>query len=315
MYRACRSGCGMVALAVALAGWPALGQEAAPGSPESAGRRLAPGVMQTIAPEIGVGDTLSRKQIAALVADPAVQWKPQFVAPTQTLQSLAEEVAYRREIWGLEFSFKPLRLLQVELPDQTGKLQPKLVWYMVYQVRNPGTTLVPTLDEEGRPKVEPSSKPVRFVPRFVLEATDLKVRYPDRILSTVIPAIERRESPPKPLLDSVAISRQPIPPSTPEEDHSLWGVVTWVDVDPRTDILAVYVFGLTNSYLWRDDQVPTAGGQARTVRRFAYKVLKLDFWRPGDEFSADESEIRYGLPRKPPYTWLYRELDGFLGSR
>ena len=36
------------------------------------------------------------------------------------------------------------------------------------------------------------------------------------------------------------------------------------------------------------------------------KTLKLNFWRPGDEYSTSENEIRYGVPGGVDYEWVYR---------
>ena len=36
------------------------------------------------------------------------------------------------------------------------------------------------------------------------------------------------------------------------------------------------------------------------------KTLMLNFWRPGDEYVEDQRIIRYGIPGKVDYSWVYR---------
>jgi hypothetical protein len=87
----------------------------------------------------------------------------------------------------------------------------------------------------------------------------------------------------------------PLPVSDPANnvDHSLWGVVTWVDVDPRIDYYKVFVQGLTNAYRFEDGDYKK-GEAPGTGRKFTKKTLQLNFWRPGDTIDPHEEEIRYG---------------------
>ena len=101
-------------------------------------------------------------------------------------------------------------------------------------------------------------------------------------------------------------------------------VATWENIDPRVDFFSIYVKGLTNAYRWQDNPDgyrpgldPIAKG-----RKFVRKTLKLNFWRPGDEYDEKESEFRYGVPGemadryrqkygkdvlpKVDYEWVYR---------
>jgi hypothetical protein len=91
-----------------------------------------------------------------------------------------------------------------------------------------------------------------------------------------------------------------IPSSADGVDRSVWGVVTWEDIDPRIDQFSVYISGLSSAYKWTDDA-------AADKRKFVYKTLKLNFWRPGDEYHEHEAEIRLGTPDgKVDYEWVYR---------
>ncbi|MBX7165303.1 MAG: hypothetical protein K1X74_03050 [Pirellulales bacterium] len=228
-------------------------------------RKLAPGVLTTIAPQRQHEETFSRHDVVELLkVNPDYKW--------------AKDVRFEHQIGDLEFSFKPVRFVEVDLPRRDGTQTTKLVWYLVYRVRN----------------LNP--QPVRFVPRFVLESVDQKKQYADRVIPAALEVIRRREDPRRPLLDSTRIIGE-ISPSTDQEDHSVWGVATWSDVDPRTDQFRVYVAGLSTAYRWEDTD------QGRT---FTHKTLQLNFWRPSDELHEHEAEIRLGLPGDVDYRWVYR---------
>jgi hypothetical protein len=126
-------------------------------------------------------------------------------------------------------------------------------------------------------------------------------------------------------LDIIQIAGE-IPPSTADADHGVWGVATWEDVDPATDHFSIYVQGLTSAYRWEDAKqgepasyVYKPGDAIGTGRRVRQKTLRLNFWRPGDEFFEHEREIRFGyhkhkgderfkIPEKEKvdYVWVYR---------
>jgi hypothetical protein len=72
----------------------------------------------------------------------------------------------------------------------------------------------------------------------------------------------------------------------------VWGVATWVGVDPRSDYISIYVQGLTNAYRLAD----TAGDGRRKVLS---KSLQINFWRSGDAIRLSEQEITYGIPLYP----------------
>jgi hypothetical protein len=113
------------------------------------------------------------------------------------------------------------------------------------------------------------------------------------------------------------MAERPIPVSGDRADKGVWGVATWTDVDPRMDFFSVYVGGLTNAYQWEDVAgAYKPGDPPGKGRRFARKMLRLNFWRPGDENLLDEREIRYGAPIGKSnlyeatdgvaYAWVYR---------
>jgi hypothetical protein len=259
-------------------------------------RKLAPGVITVIQPEVEESETVSgpREIVELARGYPKLAWSPNFWGKMDTLLANAQSVVFRREVWALEFGFKPMRIIEVN-----GQ---KLM-YLVYYVKNNGghRNPIPTKDDQGRDvyTIQPVDHAIRFFPSFVLESHELNQAYIDAVMPEAVSQIRRREDSRRVLYDSVSISGVPIEVSTPEEDKSVWGVATWTDVDPRTDFFSVYVRGLTNAYRWQDP--PDAfkpGDPPGRGRTFSFKTLQLNFWRPGDEIDVHEHEFRYGLPTK-----------------
>jgi len=282
-------------------------------------RKFVDGVMTTIPMKFNAEDTFSTAEQYRdiLQGIPNLDWSPNYLADTRTLKSMASKVIYRRDIWGLEFSFKPVRMIEVGVPQPSGKLQKKLVWYMVYKVTNNGNPLrhVPVKDQFENVKFEVQriddlpSAPVRFFPRFVLETKDTseKKEYLDRVIPAAIEKISERETGGSKLYNSVEISRFDIPVTTDEKDNSIWGVVTWEDVDPDTDYFSIYIDGLTNAFRYEDaDENYDASSEPLSYRKFKQKTLKLNFWRPGDRLDENEREIRFGSPGEVDYEWIFR---------
>lgn len=238
---------------------------AASGPATNGFRVLAPGVMRVVDPERKRDEDSSLHDIVELLAvDPGFTW--------------AKGIRFEHQVWALEFRYKPVRFVEVDVPVPGGRLARKQLWYLLYSVRNPG----------------PDS--VEFRPQFSLEGRDIKRTYPDSLLQVAIPEIRLREDPRRALANTVEMAQE-IPSSADGIDRSVWGVAIWEDVDPRTDLFSIYVGGLTNAYRWRDEP----GG--RVVER---KVLELNFWRPGDDVDGHEDEIRIGAPGGVDYRWVYR---------
>jgi hypothetical protein len=289
---------------------------------------FAPGVLTTIAPDMSPDETVSTHDLIELRVDPALRWnpEPEFLAASRTVHGMSTGVKFRREVTCLEFSFKPLRMVHVDVPQPDGKMQRKLIWYMVYRVRNTGRALKPVEQDASAYAAEIGpGQPVRFLPHFVLESQDrepsgerVDKAYLDRVIPAAVEVIRRREMRgDMPLLNSVQMSEQLIPVSDGRTDQGVWGVATWEDVDPRLDFFSIYVGGLSNAYRWED--TPGAfqpGDFPGKGRRFSRKILQLNFWVPGDEFLQEEREIRYGVPAGKAdlydvgegvaYRWVYR---------
>ncbi|WP_146119180.1 hypothetical protein [Blastopirellula marina] len=282
-------------------------------------RKFAEGVLTTIPMKFEAQDTFSpAEQYKDIVEGiPNLKWTPNYLSKTRTLEAMASKVIYRRDVWALEFSFKPVRMIEVGVPQPSGKLQKKLIWYMVYKVTNHGEPLrrVPVKDKFDNVRYEVRkieglpSAPIRFFPRFVLEAQDTKVKkeYLDRIIPAAMDVIAKRETGGTKLYNSVEISRFDIPVSTEDEDNSIWGVVMWEDIDPETDFFSIYIDGLTNAFRWSDKDEPVkADANPLDYRQYQQKTLKLNFWRPGDKIEQNEREIRFGAPGKLDYEWIFR---------
>lgn len=289
-------------------------------------RVLAPGVITTIKSEVLEDDTLSgpRELVEIIAGNPGLEWTPNYYPKTDTLFEMAKTAILRRNspndnkgrgnIWQLEFSFKPLRMITVEIPQPTGKLERKLIWYLVYKVKNKGAHLNPVAKENEQGNTtftyERVDHAVRFFPEFVLESREpeIKAVYLDKLNPIAQRAIQLREDRAIPLRNSVQMSQLEIPVSTPEQDNSVWGVATWEDIDGRIDLFSIYVHGLTNAYRYVDP--PGAfkpGDPVMTGRQITRKILELNFWRPGDEYLENENEIRFGFPDGGvDHRWLYR---------
>jgi hypothetical protein len=318
-------------------------------------RQFAPGVLTTIPPapeaqELFTGPVALSEVPVALGG---LDYEPKLEPKSATAIERSKDVILRRPVWNLEFSFKPMRMIQVDIPQGTGRMQRKMVYYLVYRVRNLGnhykpkgsdaeitslvTGAVPPPQElyekfkDVTSEVEVFGKPttaLRFFPHFVLASTEYHKEYLDRVIPAAIGPIKAREFPGRPeqeLYNSLSISEVPIPISTDQEDHSIWGVVTWTEIDPRIDYFVVYVQGLTNAYRFEDVAGAYKKGDAPgTGRKILNKTLQLNFWRPGDTVDPHEQEIRFGARIDPDreeqqrilkhygtdkpidYLWVYR---------
>jgi len=286
---------------------------------------LASGILTVIPPEPHEHETFQGPLPLSNVSK--LDWTPHFTPKTETLRQKSAQVVLRHNIWNLELAFKPLRMVYVDIPQPTGKMQRKLIWYMVYRVRNLGGHLTPARAEDKTYKPEPvdevlnfggaePANSVRFFPHFVLESTEVGKAYLDRIIPAAVPVIQLREMRGARLLNSVEITQVSIPVVAREDGPGVWGVVTWEDVDPGIDFFSIFVQGLTNAFRL---EPATTGGVTQRL-----KTLQLNFWRPGDTEDEHEGEIKYGvpavtdpaeqaaictrynIPRRVDYLWIYR---------
>ena len=303
-------------------------------SPPTAGPQFAPGVLTVIAPDVDASDSLRVHDVVEIRVQADLQWEPSkwltwegaTTAPTnRTLFEMAENAAFLQDVWCLELAFKPLRMIEVDVPQPSGRYQRKQIWYMVYRVRNTGAGLTTEVEADGEFATAPQgAEPLSFMAQFVLVSKDddgtpgaMRKAYLDRVIPAAMPAIERREFGGRSLLNSVEMASVELPIEQGRTERGAWGVAMWEDLDPEIDFFSIYVGGLTNANQWEDPPgALQAGDPPGKGRRFTRKMLQLNFWRPGDAIDADEREIRFGAApgegarydaaEGVAYQWIYR---------
>ncbi|MGN6135933.1 MAG: hypothetical protein ACTHOU_15700 [Aureliella sp.] len=282
---------------------PAVAQDSVPVSSSAPGRRLAADAYYVIPPGAEYGDTFEGPvDLPLMTPESELEWgppkfpenRPNYAPASETLLAKTKNVIFRRKVWSLEFGFKPVRMIEVEMPDADGKMETKLVWYLLYYVRYLGGDLTPSAAKDsfgnevfGMPTPTDSPKAPTFIPGFVMNCTALGERYQSRFLPHALAPIAEKERVGRPVYDSIAIQKVPVPLTTRRESHPVWGVATWTDVDPRTDFFSIEIRGLTNA-----QRIENADGKLN----FKQKTLVLNFSRPGDTFNEIEDQIRYGVP-------------------
>jgi len=276
-------------------------------SAEPAGyRQLAPGVLKVIPADAAMDDALRRGPLLEITeGQKGLAWKPQRAAANTTFVELARRIEFPRDIWCLEFAFKPPRRIDVDVPAAADRMQRSSLWYMVYRVKNVGgRRLLIGEDAQGAPDptqrtVQTFEKPVRFLPHFVLESRESLAEdeglfssrsYLDRLVPAAMDAIRRREDNARQLLDSAAMSATDIAPG-----EERWGVAIWEAVDPRIDYFSIYVRGLTNAIRWRKRPDATIGPDDPPGHHIEQTLesLRLDFWQPGDGDGKQPVSIAY----------------------
>ncbi|MFO0013423.1 MAG: hypothetical protein ACK553_11815 [Planctomycetota bacterium] len=281
-------------------------------------RKLASGVMTLVPSSQTPEDTsLGPFDLDFVAKHPELEWtapdfpdnQPFFASPAETLLSQSRGVTLRHPVWGLEFAFKPARLIEVDIPNETGKMERKTVWYLIYRVRYAGEDLLPDTPDFADSEAVPGEpkrvrfESVRFIPRFTLLSKERNLVMDSQILAPAVAAIAAKERVQGPLLDHVEIARNEIKLSTREDENSVWGVATWTDVDPALNFFAIDVRGLTNAYQINVD----SGGE----KRFYRKTLRIYFWRPGDSFNVPKDRVYLGSPAYEDPKRVQYYLDQF----
>ncbi len=52
---------------------------------------------------------------------PELDWQPNFEAKSRTVFERSRVVVLRRQVWNLEFAFKPVRTIIVDVPQPTDE--------------------------------------------------------------------------------------------------------------------------------------------------------------------------------------------------
>lgn len=211
-------------------------------------------------------------------------------------QATGEEISRQPGLWVMEVYIKPLRLIAVDITDpKTGEKKPRFVWYLVYRAINRPLDS-PTVQNPAVNELDAPVLPSKFIPEFTLVTDDgdePKI-YADRILPEALPLIERRER--RAYKSSVSVVQSlmpPVPADAPEQPF-IYGVATFVDIDPDADRYTLYLTGFSNGVQL------TPGPDGSTIVQ--HKTIEMKYWRPGDRFDQQEREIRLeGSPR-----WIYR---------
>ncbi len=283
---------GLVSLVVGQSSWGQIGLAQGLPTSRSSERRLAPDAFISIPPAAQYGETFQGPVDLPLVAkNPDLAWDPHYAPKSDTLTEMAKDVVFRSDVYCLDFSFKPVRMVEV---------QGQTVWYMVYRVRYVGGELRPTAEPDkynnqvfATPTALPSgtstTMPGRFMPLLRLQVRSLRVEYLDQIVPGAKAVIAAKERVGRPLYDSIEMQTLPIQlwRDTDTVDHSVWGVAMWTNVDSRTDFFSVQVQGLTNA-----QRLKMEGEEIKYLQ----KNLVLNFSRPGDTVNELEDRIRYGVP-------------------
>ena len=284
-------------------------------------RVLAPGVLHTISPEIEEGETVSPRAdlIEITTARSYLKWKPEFSPATRTLFERSQQVPLRRSIWGLEFTFKPFRMIDVDLPQASGKMQRKTLWYMVYRVRYLGEEVH---FEKQRGALSDGDRYARFrntkkdaefryfMPYFTLRNHTFAKEYLDRIIPAATDEIAAVEKVGAPILNSIEMANTKIMREDAETGKGVWGVVVWEDVDPRTNFFSLYIQGLTNAYQYNDTATDLSKGDPIALgRELEVKTLQLNFYRPGDTIDLVKDTVYYGLPNALPRPEIVYSLE------
>lgn len=212
-------------------------------------------------------------------------------------QATGEELGAQRDLWILEATFKPMRMIWVDVTNpKTGKKAKEQIWYIVYKIVNPPldrkvdkTDTVPVNDQDPAPTQV-------FSPEATLVAVDnsgMKI-YADSIVPEALAVIVKRE---RAALKSSVDVVGPIPAETPADaktENAVYGVFMFRGVDPRADAYTLFLSGFSSAYQRGKD----ADGKPITLRR----TIAIEYERPGDEINSMETEVRMkGDPQ-----WIYR---------
>jgi hypothetical protein len=159
--------------------------------------------------------------------------------------------------WVLEFAYKPMRILTVDIP---GKGRRK-IHYLYHRVVN----------RTGEPR--------KFAPRFIM-VNDKGEEFEDDVVPRAIPVIQRREEPSISVLGSANIMGILPPSSRSDADNAVYGVATWEKWDDTADRFRILVRGLSDGY----KEIPSPSGGKPLVK---YRTLKIDFIRERETQLAD----------------------------
>lgn len=273
----------------------------------SAQKKFAPRVLKTIAPEIDGRDVHSLPMVMPGLE--VSKFDANYVPKPETLYGQTRNTVFHRDVFQHEFSFLPLRQLNVTASDLDGRIRDKNIWYLYYRVRNVGAYVnhkkvvdpkhghVEMVAQYDPDDVDPNVMSTRFFGSFELRGwvQDTETgMYTEKSYSSVSSAeitrlIQMEEDPGRTLMNNVQMMQTRLERYPPEsEEGGKWAVAIWYNVDPSLDFVSVKIGGLTNAYRMElnDD---------KSIKQNR-KMLQLNFWRPGDGVAEAKDPIVYGIP-------------------
>ncbi|MDR0870372.1 MAG: hypothetical protein LBN39_06220 [Planctomycetaceae bacterium] len=144
----------------------------------SAQPRIAPGVLTTILPDLEYSSVYNRADMVEILAT-LPQTSPELADDIRMKKDFwAKDVRYQRDIWCLQFSFKPVRFVSVDIPNKEGTLDKKTVWYLVYNVKNLGPLELEKIIKERPVKTDSGER--------IIEETNFEITAPGSLLGTEI---------------------------------------------------------------------------------------------------------------------------------
>src|SRR3954463_4383955 len=88
-------------------------------------RQFAPGVLTTIQPAPEAEEMFSGPGplVELPIAIKGLEYEPKLAAKSSTVFDRSQAALLRRTIWNLEFSFKPMRMMWVDVPQASARMQ------------------------------------------------------------------------------------------------------------------------------------------------------------------------------------------------
>jgi len=251
---------------------------------------LAPGVMKTIPASPKFSEAFNITDVVELAEfDWAKNIRFERLTPD-------EQNSLKHATWGLEFQFKPPRLIEYESPAKSGKMEKKVAMYLVYNVTNKKWTpesraavekmqgskdelagQFPVLDSgsaistkevvsgkdetvKGKFAIIPEDIPISPVLQFILATPDNRadIAAQQGYGDQIIPLAIG------PIVQREDINRTfettvSMADRVLKPGETAWGIAMWTDFDPNIKDFSIFVSGLSNAYRWSNKESDMEG--------------------------------------------------------